>query len=276
MSSLLKNLLGSNTSDRQFAEEMRAVLEDMKKERARCEKLIESTHTSADRLQQLGDPHREGDQRREGHARATRGAGAARRIVREALEGRPGDRRACRLSRAEPRTGRGADREGHGGLAADPHRDGGPRREGGTRRQPQGAARRRSSKSRSRSSSCAAKPRRSARTSTATGEHMARLREQHDRLLDAHKTGDVEDGGARSPPRRPRPLAAGQGAPGRRRRAGGARHRRRAEHARRRAPRNGHAQGDGRSRRPEDAPRSRRSARRSTGRSPRPSISTAR
>ena len=54
--SLLKNLLGSNTKDEQFAEEMRGVLQEMQKERARCENLTEGVRTASDRLQELGEP----------------------------------------------------------------------------------------------------------------------------------------------------------------------------------------------------------------------------
>jgi chromosome segregation ATPase len=54
--SLLKNLLGSNTKDEQFAEEMRGVLQEMQQERARCESLTEGVRTASDRLQELGEP----------------------------------------------------------------------------------------------------------------------------------------------------------------------------------------------------------------------------
>src|SRR5262245_25360274 len=54
--SLLKNLLGSNTKDEQFAEEMRAVLQELQQERARCDNLIESVRTAADKLEELNEP----------------------------------------------------------------------------------------------------------------------------------------------------------------------------------------------------------------------------
>ena len=54
--SLLKNLLGSNTKDEQFAEEMRAVLQELQQERARCDNLIESVRTAGDKLHELNDP----------------------------------------------------------------------------------------------------------------------------------------------------------------------------------------------------------------------------
>ncbi len=54
--SLLKNLLGSNTKDEQFAEEMRAVLQELQQERARCDKLIESVRTAGDQLDGLNEP----------------------------------------------------------------------------------------------------------------------------------------------------------------------------------------------------------------------------
>ena len=52
--SLLKNLLGGNTKDEQFAEEMRAVLQELQQERARCESLTEGVRTAGERLQELG------------------------------------------------------------------------------------------------------------------------------------------------------------------------------------------------------------------------------
>ena len=54
--SLLKNLLGSNTKDEQFAEEMRGVLQQMQQERTRCENLTESVRTAGDRLSELNEP----------------------------------------------------------------------------------------------------------------------------------------------------------------------------------------------------------------------------
>ncbi len=56
MTPLLKNLLGNSSKDRELAEEMRAVLNEMQQERDRYQKLIESARDSVDRLQQLGEP----------------------------------------------------------------------------------------------------------------------------------------------------------------------------------------------------------------------------
>src|SRR2546426_42521 len=56
MPPLLKNLLGNGAKDREFAEEMQAVLHEMQQERRRCEALIQEVHTSTDRLEQLGAP----------------------------------------------------------------------------------------------------------------------------------------------------------------------------------------------------------------------------
>jgi hypothetical protein len=56
MTSLLKNLLGSGTKDQEFADEMRAVLQNMQQERARCESLIEGVRSAGDNLQELSEP----------------------------------------------------------------------------------------------------------------------------------------------------------------------------------------------------------------------------
>ncbi len=56
MTPLLKNLLGNGSKDRELAEEMRALLHEMQQERGRYEALIESVRASADRLQELGGP----------------------------------------------------------------------------------------------------------------------------------------------------------------------------------------------------------------------------
>jgi hypothetical protein len=53
---LLKNLLGNSNNDGEHAEQMRALLLEMQQERTRIETLLESTRTSTERLQQLGDP----------------------------------------------------------------------------------------------------------------------------------------------------------------------------------------------------------------------------
>jgi len=56
MTPLLKSLLGNGSKDRELAEEMRSVLHEMQQERGRYEALIESVRASADRLQHLGEP----------------------------------------------------------------------------------------------------------------------------------------------------------------------------------------------------------------------------
>jgi chromosome segregation ATPase len=56
MTPLLKSLLGNGSKDRELAEEMRAILHEMQQERGRHEALIQSVRDSADRLQQLGEP----------------------------------------------------------------------------------------------------------------------------------------------------------------------------------------------------------------------------
>jgi chromosome segregation ATPase len=53
---LLKNLLGNSNNDGEHAEQIRALLLEMQQERTRCETLLESTRASSERLQQLGDP----------------------------------------------------------------------------------------------------------------------------------------------------------------------------------------------------------------------------
>lgn len=56
MTPLLKSLLGNGSKDRETAEEMRALLNDMQKERSRYEALVRNVETAADRLGQLGEP----------------------------------------------------------------------------------------------------------------------------------------------------------------------------------------------------------------------------
>src|SRR5205809_2674860 len=56
MPPLLKNLLGNGSKDKVHAEELRAVLRELQQERHHCEALIHSVHASADRLQYLGEP----------------------------------------------------------------------------------------------------------------------------------------------------------------------------------------------------------------------------
>ncbi len=56
MSPLLRNLLGNNTRDRELTDEVRAVLDEMRLERERFEALLTSSDAAAGRLQQLADP----------------------------------------------------------------------------------------------------------------------------------------------------------------------------------------------------------------------------
>ena len=56
MSSLFNNLLGNGGKDRGTPEEMRAVLREMREERARFEALFENADASANRLRLLGEP----------------------------------------------------------------------------------------------------------------------------------------------------------------------------------------------------------------------------
>ena len=56
MTPLLKSLLGNGSKDRELAEELRAVLEAMQRERSRCETIIQDVQASANRLQELGEP----------------------------------------------------------------------------------------------------------------------------------------------------------------------------------------------------------------------------
>src|SRR5262245_36564200 len=56
MTPLFKRLLGNESDDRELAQEMRALLQEIRKESGRCEALIERARVSGDRLQQLGEP----------------------------------------------------------------------------------------------------------------------------------------------------------------------------------------------------------------------------
>ena len=56
MATLLKSLLGNGSKDRELTDEMRAVLQEMRQERGHYETLVKSARTSVDRLQQLGEP----------------------------------------------------------------------------------------------------------------------------------------------------------------------------------------------------------------------------
>jgi chromosome segregation ATPase len=56
MASLLKNLLGDGSKDREFAEDLRALLQEMRQERERMGALLHGSRSAADRLEQLGEP----------------------------------------------------------------------------------------------------------------------------------------------------------------------------------------------------------------------------
>ena len=56
MASLLKNLLGDGSKDREFAEDLRALLREMRQERERFEALLHDSHAAASRIEQLGEP----------------------------------------------------------------------------------------------------------------------------------------------------------------------------------------------------------------------------
>ena len=56
MAPLLRNLLGNATKDRELTDGLRAVLQEMQDERARYEALLENVRASAVHLQTLGDP----------------------------------------------------------------------------------------------------------------------------------------------------------------------------------------------------------------------------
>ena len=56
MSALLKNLLGNGAKDREAIEEMRSILEGMQQERGRFETLLVGARSAADVLRQLGEP----------------------------------------------------------------------------------------------------------------------------------------------------------------------------------------------------------------------------
>jgi len=53
---MLKSLLGNGSKDRELSEEMRAVLQEMQQERGRFEVLVKSAHAAAERLKQLDEP----------------------------------------------------------------------------------------------------------------------------------------------------------------------------------------------------------------------------
>ena len=56
MASLFNRLVGNGSQDRELAEEMRTVIEEMRQERERFQMVFESSRAAADRLQQLGEP----------------------------------------------------------------------------------------------------------------------------------------------------------------------------------------------------------------------------
>ncbi|MGH7724349.1 MAG: hypothetical protein ACREOU_02850 [Candidatus Eiseniibacteriota bacterium] len=56
MSSLFKNLLGNSARDRELTEEMRSVLSTIQNECSRFERLVEGSHAAAERLEELGEP----------------------------------------------------------------------------------------------------------------------------------------------------------------------------------------------------------------------------
>jgi DNA repair exonuclease SbcCD ATPase subunit len=56
MASLLKNLLGDGSKNREFAEDLRALLQEMRQERERFAALLHHSRAAAERLDQLGEP----------------------------------------------------------------------------------------------------------------------------------------------------------------------------------------------------------------------------
>jgi chromosome segregation ATPase len=56
MASLLKNLLGDGSKDREFAEDLRTLLQQMRQERERFAALLHDSRAAADRLEQLDEP----------------------------------------------------------------------------------------------------------------------------------------------------------------------------------------------------------------------------
>jgi chromosome segregation ATPase len=56
MASLLKNLLGSGSNQRELAEDLRALLQEMRQERERFTALLHDSRAAADRLEQLDEP----------------------------------------------------------------------------------------------------------------------------------------------------------------------------------------------------------------------------
>src|SRR5262249_22979460 len=53
---LLKNLFGDGSKDRELAEDMRALLQEVRQERERFAQLLESSHGASDALHDLVDP----------------------------------------------------------------------------------------------------------------------------------------------------------------------------------------------------------------------------
>ncbi|MBI1796404.1 MAG: hypothetical protein HYR74_05065 [Candidatus Eisenbacteria bacterium] len=56
MAPLLKSLLGNGSRDRELAEELRAVLQEMQQERDRCNVFLQNTRAAAEKLQEVGEP----------------------------------------------------------------------------------------------------------------------------------------------------------------------------------------------------------------------------
>ncbi len=56
MSSLLKNLLGNGSKDQETVEAMRTILREMEQERGRHEQVVERVQAAIERLEQLGEP----------------------------------------------------------------------------------------------------------------------------------------------------------------------------------------------------------------------------
>ena len=56
MATLLRTLLGNGSSDTDHAGEMRAVLDELRQERGHCEALVKSARASVTRFQELGEP----------------------------------------------------------------------------------------------------------------------------------------------------------------------------------------------------------------------------
>ena len=183
----LKNLLGSNPKDREFAEEMRAVLQEMHQERARFEALLNSAESSAERLQEVREPI----------ARAASDVDAvAQRLAeveqRFASMAQVSDQLQSVAQRSESllQNHQQAQTEIASTLEETQRiralfEELGQKVDAAV--EPQGAARRVPRGREAVPACCATRPRRVREQVEDTGEQLARLREQHDRLIDAHK-----------------------------------------------------------------------------------------